>query len=74
MRAAVKAAALLGRGYVELDPFVAEVDLEKGPGGNPQRQTRRVDIDLALTRDGIDAPLDDLGPAPGVEVDADALG
>jgi heterodisulfide reductase subunit A len=27
--AAVKAAALLGRGYVELDPFVAEVDTEK---------------------------------------------
>jgi heterodisulfide reductase subunit A len=27
--AAVKAAALLGRGYVELDPFVAEVDMEK---------------------------------------------
>lgn len=30
--AAVKAAALLGRGYVELDPFVAEVDLEKCRG------------------------------------------
>jgi heterodisulfide reductase subunit A len=30
--AAVKAAALLGRGYVELDPFVAEVDLEKCNG------------------------------------------
>jgi len=30
--AAVKAAALLGRGYVELDPFVAEVDLEKCQG------------------------------------------
>lgn len=27
--AAVKASALLGRGYVELDPFVAEVNLEK---------------------------------------------
>ena len=27
--AAVKAAALLGRGHVELDPFVAEVNLEK---------------------------------------------
>ncbi|MCK5194124.1 MAG: CoB--CoM heterodisulfide reductase iron-sulfur subunit A family protein, partial [Desulfobulbaceae bacterium] len=30
--AAVKAAVLLGRGYVELDPFVAEVDLEKCQG------------------------------------------
>jgi heterodisulfide reductase subunit A len=30
--AAVKAVALLGRGYVELDPFVAEVDLEKCQG------------------------------------------
>jgi heterodisulfide reductase subunit A len=30
--AAVKAAVLLGRGYVELDPFVAEVDLEKCRG------------------------------------------
>jgi len=30
--AAVKATALLGRGYVELDPFVAEVDLEKCRG------------------------------------------
>ena len=30
--AAVKAAVLLGRGYVELDPFVAEVDLSKCQG------------------------------------------
>ena len=30
--AAVKAAALLSRGYVELDPFVGEVDLEKCTG------------------------------------------
>lgn len=30
--AAVKAAALLSRGYVELDPFVAEVDLQKCKG------------------------------------------
>ncbi len=30
--AAVKTAALLGRGYVELDPFVAEVDLNKCKG------------------------------------------
>ncbi|MEJ2427562.1 MAG: CoB--CoM heterodisulfide reductase iron-sulfur subunit A family protein [Deltaproteobacteria bacterium] len=30
--AAVKASSLLGRGYVELDPFVAEVDLEKCTG------------------------------------------
>jgi heterodisulfide reductase subunit A2 len=30
--AAVKAAGLLGRGYVELDPFVAQVDLEKCKG------------------------------------------
>ena len=30
--AAVKAAALLSRGYVELDPFVAEVDLAKCTG------------------------------------------
>jgi heterodisulfide reductase subunit A len=30
--AAVKAAALLGRGYVELDPFVAEVDTAKCNG------------------------------------------
>ncbi len=29
---AVKAAALLGRGYVELDPFVAEVDLARCEG------------------------------------------
>jgi heterodisulfide reductase subunit A2 len=30
--AAVKAAALLGKGYIELDPFVAEVDSEKCQG------------------------------------------
>ncbi|MGA7144321.1 MAG: CoB--CoM heterodisulfide reductase iron-sulfur subunit A family protein [Desulfobacterales bacterium] len=30
--AAVKAAALLNRGYVELDPFVAEVDIQKCKG------------------------------------------
>ena len=30
--AAVKASSLLGRGYVELDPFVAEVDAEKCTG------------------------------------------
>jgi heterodisulfide reductase subunit A len=30
--AAVKASSLLGRGYVELDPFVAEVDVEKCTG------------------------------------------
>jgi heterodisulfide reductase subunit A len=30
--AAVKAAAILARGYVELDPFVAEVDLSKCQG------------------------------------------
>jgi len=30
--AAVKAASLLARGYVELDPFVAEVDLDKCTG------------------------------------------
>ena len=30
--AAVKAAAILTRGYVELDPFVAEVDLSKCVG------------------------------------------
>ncbi|WP_028325376.1 CoB--CoM heterodisulfide reductase iron-sulfur subunit A family protein [Desulfatirhabdium butyrativorans] len=30
--AAVKAAALLGKGYVELDPFVAEVDLTRCDG------------------------------------------
>jgi heterodisulfide reductase subunit A len=30
--AAVKAAAILTRGYVELDPFVAEVDLTKCQG------------------------------------------
>ena len=30
--AAVKASATLGRGYVELDPFVAEVDLRKCNG------------------------------------------
>ena len=30
--AAVKAAALLTRGYVELDPFVAAVDLSKCSG------------------------------------------
>ncbi|MEJ2069527.1 MAG: 4Fe-4S binding protein [Syntrophobacterales bacterium] len=30
--AAVKAAAVLTRGYVELDPFVAEVDLSKCQG------------------------------------------
>lgn len=30
--AAVKAAVLLGRGYVELDPFVAQVDIDKCQG------------------------------------------
>ena len=46
--AAVKAAALLSRGYVELDPFVAEVDLEKctGTGACVQACLREGALDL----------------------------
>ncbi|NIQ92498.1 MAG: CoB--CoM heterodisulfide reductase iron-sulfur subunit A family protein [Deltaproteobacteria bacterium] len=36
--AAVKASALLSRGFVELDPFVAEVDLDKCMGSGACRQ------------------------------------
>jgi heterodisulfide reductase subunit A len=46
--AAVKAAALLTRGYVELDPFVAEVDLEKCTGTGACVEACLVDGALSL--------------------------
>ena len=48
-----------------------EVDLEEGPGRDPQRQPGRVDKDLARAVDRFDRALDDLGAAFRVEVDAD---
>ena len=46
--AAVKAAALLGRGYVELDPFVAEVDMAKCKGSGACVEACLVDGALRL--------------------------
>jgi heterodisulfide reductase subunit A len=47
--AAVKAATILSRGYVELDPFVAEVDLEKCRGAGECVAACRQPGALALT-------------------------
>jgi heterodisulfide reductase subunit A len=52
--AAVKAAALLGRGYVELDPFVAEVDLEKCKGSGACVEACLADGALQLVQMEID--------------------
>ena len=46
--AAVKASAILGKGYVELDPFVAEVDLNKCVGTGNCAKTCRVEGALNL--------------------------
>jgi heterodisulfide reductase subunit A len=49
--ATVKAAAILSRGYVELDPFIAEVDLErcKGTGDCVEACLREGALSLAAT-------------------------
>lgn len=52
--AAVKAAALLGRGYVELDPFVAEVNLEKCVGSGACVEACLVDGALRLVQVEVD--------------------
>jgi heterodisulfide reductase subunit A len=52
--AAVKAAALLGRGYVELDPFVAEVDLEKCRGSGACVEACLADGALQLVQMEVD--------------------
>jgi heterodisulfide reductase subunit A len=52
--AAVKAAALLGRGHVELDPFVAEVDLEKCKGSGACVEACLADGALQLVQMEID--------------------
>jgi len=52
--AAVKAAALLGRGYVELDPFVAEVDLEKCKGSGACVEACLADGALQLVQMEVD--------------------
>jgi heterodisulfide reductase subunit A len=52
--AAVKAAALLGRGYVELDPFVAEVDLEKCKGSGACLQACLAEGALQLVQMEVD--------------------
>ncbi|MCF8130422.1 MAG: CoB--CoM heterodisulfide reductase iron-sulfur subunit A family protein [Deltaproteobacteria bacterium] len=46
--AAVKASAILGKGYVELDPFVAEVDVNKCHGTGTCVKTCRVEGALSL--------------------------
>ena len=46
--AAVKASAILGKGYVELDPFVAEVDLNKCVGTGNCAKTCIVEGALSL--------------------------
>ncbi|MGB5619533.1 MAG: CoB--CoM heterodisulfide reductase iron-sulfur subunit A family protein [Desulfobacterales bacterium] len=52
--AAVKAAALLDRGYVELDPFVAEVDFEKCKGSGACIEACLADGALQLVQMEVD--------------------
>ncbi|WP_319406735.1 CoB--CoM heterodisulfide reductase iron-sulfur subunit A family protein [uncultured Desulfosarcina sp.] len=52
--AAVKAAALLGRGYVELDPFVAEVDAAKCNGSGACVEACLVDGALRMVETSVD--------------------
>ena len=52
--AAVKAAALLSRGYVELDPFVAEVDIQKCKGAGACVEVCLSDGALGLVEMDID--------------------
>jgi heterodisulfide reductase subunit A len=52
--AAVKAAALLGRGYVELDPFVAEVDIAKCNGAGACVEACLVEGALSLVEMEVD--------------------
>jgi heterodisulfide reductase subunit A len=52
--AAVKAAALLGRGYVELDPFVAEVDTAKCNGSGACVETCLVEGALRMVETTVD--------------------
>ncbi len=52
--AAVKAAALLGRGYVELDPFVAEVDMAKCQGSGACVEACLVEGALGLVETEVD--------------------
>ena len=55
--AAVKAVALLSRGYVELDPFVAEVDLEKCKGSGACVEARIREGALHLVEMEIDGQV-----------------
>ena len=52
--AAVKAAALLGRGYVELDPFVAEVDTAKCNGSGACVEACLVEGALCMVETTVD--------------------
>jgi len=52
--AAVKAAALLGRGYVELDPFVAEVDMANCQGSGACVEACLVEGALGLVERQVD--------------------
>jgi heterodisulfide reductase subunit A len=52
--AAVKAAALLGRGYVELDPFVAEVDVVRCKGSGACVDACLVEGALGLVETEVD--------------------
>jgi heterodisulfide reductase subunit A len=52
--AAVKTSSLLGRGYVELDPFVAEVDLEQCTGNGACVQACLREGALSLVERGVD--------------------
>jgi heterodisulfide reductase subunit A len=50
--AAVKTAALLAKGYVELDPYVAEVDAERCAAGGQCRQVCPVEGAIRQADDG----------------------
>ncbi len=55
--AAVKAAALLGCGYVELDPFVAEIDLAKCKGSGACVEACLVDGALRMQEMEVDGQM-----------------
>ncbi len=60
--AAVKAAAILTRGYVELDPFVAEVDLSKCVGTGACVEACLAEGALAMVEQMVDGPTRSSGP------------
>ncbi len=64
--AAVKAAAVLTRGYVELDPFVAEVDLSRCQGAGACVEACLADGALAMVEMDVDGQKCQAGPGqPG---------